>query len=90
MPMIVDNITIMVQKAAVFLTPITPPMTRMLGRDRAGPANRRDRAGPFPMPAPMSPWSIGTSVRVAKYINAPETDANRLAHREFPPTRELI
>ena len=30
------------------------------------------------MPLPTSPWTIGTSVSVAKYMNAPETAANRL------------
>jgi hypothetical protein len=33
---------------------------------------------------------MGTSVRVAKYMNAPTTEANRLAHNELPPTRPLI
>ena len=75
------------QKVAVFLTPITPPITNMLGSERAGPARRSERAGPFPMPDPIRPWSMGTSVSVAKYINAPETEANRLAHTELPPTK---
>ena len=42
------------------------------------------------MPLPTSPCTIGTSVSVAKYMNAPETAANRLEATELPPTRLLI
>ena len=72
------------QKAAVFLTPITPPITSILGSDRVGPAKSSESAGPLPIPAPIKPWRIGTSVRVAKYINAPETETKRFAIKEFP------
>ena len=41
------------------------------------------------MPEPMSPWRMGTSVSVAKYMKAPATDAMKLANRELPPTSEL-
>ena len=34
----------------------------------------------------IRPWTIGTSVRVAKYMNAPMIEAIRLAPRELPPT----
>ena len=60
------------------------------GRESAGPARSKARAGPCPIPDPINPWRIGTSVRVAKYMRAPETEANRFAHREFPPTRVWI
>ena len=42
------------------------------------------------MPLPIKPCRIGTSVSVAKYMNAPDTEANRLAPIELPPTRLLI
>ncbi|KAF5029791.1 hypothetical protein DSECCO2_644920 [anaerobic digester metagenome] len=61
-------------------------ITSILGNDSAGPDNSRARAGPLPMPLPKSPCNIGTSVSVAKYIKAPEMEANRFAHSEFPPT----
>jgi len=64
--------------------------TRILGNETAGPASSRVRAGPWPMPAPSSPSRIGTSVRVAKYMKAPEIPANRLARTELPPTAEAI
>jgi hypothetical protein len=38
------------------------------------------------MPLPIHPCKIGTSVSVAKYINAPANDAKKLARKEFPPT----
>ena len=63
-------------------------MTSMLGRESAGPERSRASAGPFPMPEPRRPCRIGTSVSVAKYINAPNTEATRFAASELPPTRE--
>ena len=59
----------------------------MLGRERAGPAKRSARAGPLPIPAPISPWRMGTSVNVAKYMKAPATEAKKFEKIEFPPTR---
>ena len=32
------------------------------------------------MPAPIKPCRMGTSVKVAKYMNAPKTDAKKLVH----------
>ena len=61
----------------------------MFGRDNAGPARSRANAGPLPIPLPMRPWRIGTSVRVAKYMKAPTTDAKRFDCRELPPTARL-
>ena len=90
MPATVDRTTMIAQKAKVFFTPMIPARTSMLGSDRAGPARSRERAGPLPIPAPMRPCRMGTSVKVAKYMSAPETEANRLAHKEFPPTRLWI
>ncbi len=78
------------QYAKVFLGPITPLMTSMLGRESAGPASRRARAGPLPIPAPRSPSRIGTSVKVAKYMKAPTTAAKKLAPTELPPTSLAI
>ena len=71
---------------SVLRLPSTLRMTSMLGRDRAGPASSRARDGPGPMPAPMSPCSIGTSVSVAKYMKAPATAANKVAKRPLPPS----
>ena len=71
MPVIVASTTTIVQYVKVFLTPMIPARAIMLGRDKAGPARRRASAGPCPMPDPMSPWRMGTSVRVAKYMKAP-------------------
>ncbi len=70
----------------VFLAPMTLRNTNMLGNDSAGPANNNANAGPFPIPAPSNPCKIGTSVNVAKYMNAPTTDAKKFASSEFPPT----
>jgi hypothetical protein len=37
------------------------------------------------MPEPRRPCTMGTSVRVAKYMNAPATDAKKLAKNPVPP-----
>src|SRR5512132_1659829 len=50
----------------------------MLGSDSAGPASSSARAGPLPMPAPISAWVIGISVSVAKYMKAPAMAAKVL------------
>ena len=63
----------------VFLAPITDLITSILGSDNAGPAKRSARAGPLLIPAPIRPCRMGTSVSVAKYINAPAIAANRFA-----------
>ena len=42
------------------------------------------------MPKSRNALNIGTSVRVAKYIRAPDTEAMRLDIREFPPTQVWI
>jgi hypothetical protein len=60
-------------------------MTSMLGRDRAGPASSSARAGPLPIPEWISSTIIGTSVSMANYMNAPITEANRLAESKLPP-----
>ena len=65
-------------------------MTIMLGRLSAGPASSSANAGPLPMPEPINPCKIGTSVNVAKYMNAPATLAIRLDCRLLPPTRPVI
>ena len=70
--------------------PITLRITNILGKDREGPASKSASAGPLPIPAPISPCKIGTSVKVAKYINAPTIEAKKLANSEFPPTRLAI
>jgi len=72
------------------LVPITLRITSMLGRLSAGPARRSARAGPFPIPEPISPCRIGTSVKVAKYIKAATMDEKKLAKKEFPPTSAVI
>ena len=85
----VDITTTRQTKIRVFLVPITLRITNMLGKLRAGPARSRASAGPWPMPAPRRPCRIGTSVRVAKYMKAPTTEAKRFAPKEFPPTQLL-
>ena len=77
-------------KTIVFFVPITLRITSILGRDKAGPASRSASAGPFPIPFPIKPCRIGTSVRVAKYIKAPLIEAKKFAQIEFPPTRVTI
>ena len=46
------------RKTAVCFGPMMLRMTRMLGRETAGPASSRVRAGPRPMPAPSRPSRI--------------------------------
>ena len=74
----------------VFCVPMTLRITSILGNDNAGPANNRASAGPFPIPLFISPCTIGTSVSVAKYINAATTEAKKFAKRLLPPTRVTI
>jgi len=71
----------------VFCVPITLRMTSILGNERAGPANSNAKAGPWPIPFLSKPSIMGTSVRVAKYMRAPKTEAKKFEKREFPPTR---
>ncbi len=59
----------------------------MLGNDNDGPASNKANAGPFPIPADIKPYKIGTSVSVAKYMNAPTMDAKKFEKSEFPPTK---
>ena len=86
-PVIVAMITTKLTYTTVFFVPIALPITSMLGKLKAGPARSRANAGPCPIPEPIRPCRIGTSVKVAKYINAPTTDEKKLANKEFPPTR---
>ena len=74
----------------VFFVPITLRMTSMFGSDSEGPAKSKAKAGPFPMPEDNNPCTIGTSVSVAKYINAPVKLAKKLDNNEFPPTDHSI
>src|SRR5512139_3860493 len=76
------------QYATVLRQPRIEPITSMLGRLSAGPASSSASAGPGPMPLPSSPWTIGTSVSVAKYMNAPSNAAQKLAASELPPTAQ--
>ena len=73
----------------VFFVPMTLLITNILGKLKAGPAKSKANAGPFPMPEPIKPCKIGTSVSVAKYINAATIDEKKLANKEFPPTRAV-
>ncbi len=61
----------------------------MLGSDKAGPASSSVSAGPCPIPLPSSPWTMGTSVSVAKYMNAPMMLDTKFARRLSPPTAVL-
>jgi hypothetical protein len=54
-PAMVERMTTILQKTIVFFTPMTDPITNMLGRERAGPANSNASAGPLPIPAPINP-----------------------------------
>ena len=74
----------------VFWTPMTPLITNIFGRDKDGPASNNASAGPLPMPEASNPWIIGTSVRVAKYMNAPVKLAKKFESSEFPPTAHSI
>jgi hypothetical protein len=66
-------------------------MTRIEGREREGPAKEKsERAGPWPIPEPRSPWTMGISVRVAKYMRAPAKDAIKFERSEFPPRSPAI
>ena len=62
----------------------------MFGSDNEGPANNKAKAGPLPIPADINPCRMGTSVRVAKYMNAQTIDAKKLEKTEFPPTNLVI
>ena len=65
-------------------------MTSMFGSDSDGPARSKARAEPFPMPEASNPCIIGTSVRVAKYMNAPVKLAKKFDNNELPPTAHSI
>ena len=65
-------------------------ITNMLGRLSAGPANNNANAGPLPIPAPCKPPTTGISVKVAKYIKAPASEAQNVANTPSPPTAEAI
>lgn len=68
MPAAVESRTAMVQKVAVFLTPITLPITSMLGRDRAGPARTFSHARPY-----QSGQILDAHVPVLECVNHHET-----------------
>lgn len=87
-PVMVAMLTTKIVYTTVFCVPITLRITSIFGKDNDGPANRSARAGPLPIPADINPCSIGTSVKVAKYMNAPKIDAKKLENKEFPPTRD--
>ena len=84
--MTITNATYMI----VFFVPMTPRITSMLGRDSDGPASNKANAGPFPIPDAINPCTIGTSVNVAKYMNAPEKLAKKFENNEVPPTAHSI
>ena len=65
-------------------------MTSIFGRDNDGPANSKAKAGPLPMPEANRPWTIGTSVNVAKYMKAPVKLAKKFDNNELPPTAHSI
>lgn len=62
----------------------------MLGRERAGPASNKAKAGPLPIPEAIKPCKTGISVSVAKYIKAPTTEAKKFENKELPPTSQTI
>ena len=83
MPLIVAITTTSATNTSVFFVPMTLLITSMFGRLSAGPASSSARAGPLPIPLPIRPCNMGTSVRVAKYISAPANEAKKFALREF-------
>ena len=89
-PVIVAIITTKLTYTTVFFVPIALLITSMLGKLKAGPARSNAKAGPLPIPEPIKPCKIGTSVKVAKYIKAAITEEKKLAKREFPPTIVVI
>lgn len=74
----------------VFSVPTTLRITNMFGNESDGPASSNAKAGPLPIPAASRPCTIGTSVRVAKYMNAPTIDAKKFENTELPPTIHSI
>lgn len=86
----VEKITTNKTNVAVFFAPSIELITSIFGSDRAGPESNKASAGPLPIPLPRSACTIGTSVKVAKYINAPTTDANKFENIELPPTNLVI
>src|SRR3546814_7182020 len=76
------------QYTIVFCVPSTVRITSMFGSDNAGPANRIASAGPLPIPAPNRPSTMGTSVRVEKYMKAPRTEARRVEVKLLSPTAQ--
>ena len=89
-PDIVDITTTKVIYTKVFCVPITLRITSILGSDSAGPASSSASAGPLPIPLLINPCKIGTSVKVAKYINAPTIEAKKFEKIELPPTKSII
>ena len=73
----------------MYVRPLFFPMilviTSMLGRLSAGPESSMASAGPLPMPCAMRRPTIGTSVSVEKYMNAPDTEATEIEDRLSPP-----
>ena len=53
------------------------------GKGRSGQEQSQSR--PLPMPEPINPWSMGTSVRVAKYMKAPMMAARKFEARNCRP-----
>ena len=62
----------------------------MFGNESEGPANNKAKAGPSPIPEASRPWTMGTSVSVAKYMKAPRKLAQKLDNKELPPTHASI
>src|SRR5690554_468378 len=87
-PVMVAISTTRAQYTRVFCVPRMVRITSMLGNDRAGPASNSANAGPLPIPEPIRASTMGTSVRVEKYIRAPSTDA-RMVERSEEHTSEL-
>ena len=89
-PETVDMTTTKATYTAVFFTPSTLLITSMLGNDSEGPDSNNANAGPLPMPEARSPCTMGTSVKVAKYIKAPVKLARKFDRKELPPTAYCI
>jgi len=65
---------------AVFFGPRIELSTIMLGKLSAGPASSTPATARHPCTADQ-PCTMGTSSALAKYMNAPDTAANRFAKR---------
>jgi hypothetical protein len=61
-------------------------MANILGKLSAGAASNKAKAGPLDICRSNKALTMGTSVRVEKYIKLPIIEAMKLENRLFEPT----